>query len=101
MTGPPDTLYDRVHAAAAAIRSRGPDHVRPQVGLILGSGLGSYAEKFGDSTIVDYADIPGFPRSHVVGHKGRLVIGTRGGVACVALQGRAHEIGRASCRERV
>ena len=83
-----DDLYDRVHSAAAAIRKAGA--ATPQVGLILGSGLGGYADKLGGATAIDYGDIPGFPRSHVVGHKGRLVLGTRNGVTCAALQGRVH-----------
>lgn len=81
-------LYDRVHAAAAAVRARGG--AAPQVGLILGSGLGDYADRFEGATAIDYGDIPHFPRSHVVGHKGRLVLGTRAGVRCVAMQGRVH-----------
>jgi len=93
----PDNLYDRVQAAAAAIRKQGLGDVRPQVGLILGSGLGSYADKLGalPSTAglpraFEYSDIPGFARSHVVGHRGRLVVGGRAGVCCVAMQGRMH-----------
>jgi purine-nucleoside phosphorylase len=84
----PDDLYDRVHAAVAEIRTR--TQAKPQVALILGSGLGGYADKLADATAIDYANIPHFPRSHVAGHKGRLVIGTRAGVACVAMQGRVH-----------
>ncbi|MDX2090075.1 MAG: purine-nucleoside phosphorylase [Kofleriaceae bacterium] len=83
-----DLLYDRVQAAAAAIKARTP--LVPQVGLILGSGLGSYADRFDDATSIDYGDIPHFPRSHVVGHKGKLVLGTRKGARCVAMQGRVH-----------
>jgi purine-nucleoside phosphorylase len=86
--GLPATLYDRVHAAAQAIRER-TDFV-PQVGLILGSGLGAFADSFEKATAIDYADIPHFPRSHVVGHKGRLVLGNKGGACCVAMQGRVH-----------
>jgi purine-nucleoside phosphorylase len=84
-----DDLYDRVQAAAAAIRKHasGP---APKVGLILGSGLGGYAEKLTGAKTIDYGEIPGFPRSHVPGHKGRLVVGVREGVTCAALQGRVH-----------
>jgi purine-nucleoside phosphorylase len=84
-----DDLYDRVQAAAAAIRkaAAGP---APKIGLILGSGLGAYADKLGGAKVIDYGDIPHFPRSHVPGHKGRLVVGTRNGISCVALQGRVH-----------
>jgi purine-nucleoside phosphorylase len=84
----PDTLYDRVHAAAQAVRERS-DFV-PQVGLILGSGLGGFADGLENQVAIDYSDIPHFPRSHVQGHKGRLVLGSRNNVCCVAMQGRVH-----------
>jgi purine-nucleoside phosphorylase len=81
-------LYDQVHAAADFVRMRSP--VAPQVGLILGSGLGAYAERLGGATRIDYAEIPHFPRSHVAGHKGCLMIGERAGARCIAMQGRVH-----------
>jgi purine-nucleoside phosphorylase len=84
----PDTLYDRVQAAAQAVRERGS--LVPQVGLILGSGLGAFADGIEHATSIDYGEIAHFPRSHVQGHKGRLVLGTRKGAACVAMQGRVH-----------
>ena len=84
----PDSLYDRVHAAAKAVRARIP--TAPQVGLILGSGLGGFADGFARAIAIDYADVPHFPRSHVAGHKGRLVIGERAGARCIAMQGRVH-----------
>jgi len=83
-----DNLYDRVHAAAEAVRARGA--TTPQVGLILGSGLGGFADGLARATAIDYGDVPHFPRSHVAGHKGRLVIGERAGVRCIAMQGRIH-----------
>lgn len=89
-------LYEQVHEAARAIRERGLGAVTPQVGLILGSGLGGYADKLGPlpggepPRAFDYADLPGFPRSHVKGHRGRLVVGGRAGACCVAMQGRVH-----------
>lgn len=82
------SLYEEVHASAAAIRDK--LGAAPKVGLILGSGLGGYADKLEGARSLDYAEIPGFPRSHVVGHKGRLVIGQRGGTTCIAMQGRVH-----------
>lgn len=88
MSSPPDSLYDRVQAAAAAVRAR--TDLVPQIGLILGSGLGGYADGLERATAIDYGDIPGFPRSHVAGHKGRLVLGERAGARCVAMQGRVH-----------
>ncbi len=89
-------LYEQVHFAARAVRERGLGAIRPQVGLILGSGLGGYADKLGElpgggpPRAFEYADLPGFPRSHVPGHRGRLVVGTRAGACCVAMQGRVH-----------
>lgn len=82
-------LYDRVQAAAAAVKPHfvgGP----PQIGLILGSGLGGFADKLADARAIGYGDIPHFPQSHVVGHAGKLVLGTRNGARCVAMQGRVH-----------
>nr|HEX4318225.1 purine-nucleoside phosphorylase [Kofleriaceae bacterium] len=84
-----DGLYDRVQAAARVVRERAGGRV-PAVALILGSGLGGYADKLDDAVAIDYADIPQFPRSQVPGHRGRLVLGTRGGTPCVAMQGRVH-----------
>jgi len=81
-------LYDRLRAAAQAVRTRSP--IAPQVGLILGSGLGGWADGLSRATAIDYSDIPYFPRSLVPGHRGRLVIGERAGARCVAMQGRVH-----------
>lgn len=63
---------------------------KPYVGLILGSGLGSLAERIENSNIIDYKDIPHFPVSTVEGHKGQLIIGKLGGKDVVAMQGRFH-----------
>ncbi|HEY1554545.1 MAG TPA: purine-nucleoside phosphorylase [Kofleriaceae bacterium] len=82
------SLYDDVQAAAAAVRAK--TAIVPQVGLVLGSGLGAYADGFTHAMRVDYADIPHFSRSSVVGHAGRLVVGERAGARCVAMQGRVH-----------
>lgn len=89
MTSPPDDLYDRVHAAADVVRAAIGERT-PRVGLILGSGLGGFADRLGDAVAIDYARLPGFPVSKVHGHAGRLVVGERGGATCVAMQGRTH-----------
>jgi purine-nucleoside phosphorylase len=81
-------LHDRIAGAVAAIRRR--DERPPQVALVLGSGLGPFADRLDAATAIDYADIPDFPTSGVVGHRGRLVIGERAGACCVAMQGRIH-----------
>ena len=60
------------------------------IGMILGSGLGAYAERLENARTLSYADIPGFPVSHVPGHAGRFVVGERYGKTVIAMQGRFH-----------
>ncbi|HOO25231.1 MAG TPA: purine-nucleoside phosphorylase [Clostridiales bacterium] len=62
----------------------------PEIGVILGSGLGSLAEKLEDPFFINYGDIPGFPRSTAPGHKGRLAFGRLSGKNLVCMQGRFH-----------
>jgi purine-nucleoside phosphorylase len=62
----------------------------PRVGIVLGSGLGAVADAVVDPTVVDYAELPGFPRVTVEGHGGRAVLGRIGQVPVAVLQGRAH-----------
>jgi purine-nucleoside phosphorylase len=64
--------------------------LRPKIALVLGSGLGAFADEFADATRIPYEKIPGFPRSTIIGHAGQLVIGKAGGVEVAAMQGRAH-----------
>jgi xanthosine phosphorylase len=64
--------------------------LRPRVGLVLGSGLGGLAAAIEEATVIDYAALPGFPRSSVEGHAGRLVLGRLAGVPVACLQGRVH-----------
>lgn len=63
---------------------------KPEIALILGSGLGDYADTMEVVETLDYHDIKGFPVSTVPGHKGRFVFGYAGGVPIVAMQGRVH-----------
>lgn len=63
---------------------------KPTIGLILGSGLGSLADRIENPVIIEYKDIPSFPVSTVEGHKGQLVIGELGNKTVVAMQGRFH-----------
>lgn len=63
---------------------------KPMVGIILGSGLGRLADTIENPTIIKYTDIPYFPKSTVVGHKGNFIIGTLGGKTVIAMQGRFH-----------
>src|SRR6202043_2313165 len=64
--------------------------LRPKIGLVLGSGLGAFADSLTDATRVPYADIPTFPRSTAIGHAGQMVLGKAGSIAVAAMQGRAH-----------
>ena len=64
--------------------------LRPRVAVVLGSGLGAFADKLEDQTAISYADIPGWPQSTAVGHAGKLVVGTIDGLSMAALAGRAH-----------
>ncbi|HET6507125.1 MAG TPA: purine-nucleoside phosphorylase [Baekduia sp.] len=78
-------------AAADAVREAAGDaFVAPRLGLVLGSGLGGLADSVEHATAIPYADLPGFPVGSVVGHAGRLVLGTLEGTPVVVLQGRAH-----------
>jgi len=81
-------LYSRAEQAAKAIRAR--TSVSARVALVLGSGLGAFADDFADSTAIPYQDIPGFASSTAQGHAGRLVIGKVEGINVVAMQGRVH-----------
>ena len=84
----PETLYERAEHAARFIRSRAGEDVR--VALVLGSGLGAFADELEDARPVPYSEIPGFARPTVEGHAGRLVVGGVGGVTVAAMQGRFH-----------
>jgi purine-nucleoside phosphorylase len=64
--------------------------LRPTIGLVLGSGLGGFADELSEATRVPYANIPSFPHSTAVGHAGHMVIGKVGDVAVAAMQGRVH-----------
>jgi purine-nucleoside phosphorylase len=64
--------------------------LRPKIGLVLGSGLGAFADSLTDSVCVPYTDIPRFPCSTAIGHAGRMVVGNAGNVAVAAMQGRVH-----------
>lgn len=80
------TLAD---SAAQLILSR--TALRPKIGLVLGSGLGAFADSLSDAARVPYAEIPSFPQSTAIGHAGRMVVGKAGEVAVAAMQGRVHQ----------
>ena len=80
--------FDTVKDAAETIRARVP--VIPQIGVVLGSGLGDFANSLGSAVAIPYGEIPHWPVSRVVGHDGRLVVGTSGGKTIAVLAGRVH-----------
>jgi xanthosine phosphorylase len=82
-------VSEHARKAAQIIHERAPDRA-PRCGIVLGSGLGGLADRIEDRTVVEYADLPGFPVPSVEGHVGRLVLGTLGGVEVACLQGRVH-----------
>jgi len=75
---------------AAEILERRLHGLAPRVAVILGSGLGAFAEVIGSPTVVPYRALPGFPGAGVEGHAGKLVAGTLAGVRVIAFSGRAH-----------
>lgn len=81
-------LYERAEHAARIIRSRTTE--TPRMALVLGSGLGGFADDFEDSVSIPYEEITGFPKSTAEGHAGRLVLGKIEQVPLVAMQGRVH-----------
>jgi purine-nucleoside phosphorylase len=81
-------LAEQIREAAEAIRARWTG--RPQVGIILGTGLGSLAGQIRTEATLDYESIPHFPRSTTVGHTGQLVCGQLEGLPVVAMEGRFH-----------
>lgn len=74
--------------AATYLKEKG--FLKPEIGLVLGSGLGGLADEITDKIEVPYGDIPHFPTSTVAGHKGQLVYGTLSGKTVIAMQGRFH-----------
>ncbi len=82
------SYYDQVKEAADAIRVRVPEP--PAIGVVLGSGLGDFANSLGAAVAVPYGELPHWPASRVIGHEGKLVVGTSGGRTIAALAGRVH-----------
>jgi purine-nucleoside phosphorylase len=82
------SLYERAEHAARIVRAR--TKLEPRIAIVLGSGLGGFADEFDEAVGVPYEEIPGFARSTAQGHAGRLVIGKVDDVPVVAMQGRVH-----------
>ena len=83
------TPTDLIAAAGGAIRARLRGR-RPEVAVVLGSGLGGFAERIGEAVRIGYADVPGFPLPTVPGHEGELVAGTLAGRGVLLQRGRFH-----------
>ena len=80
--------FDKISEAAEYIRSR--SGLQPKIAVVLGSGLGAFADVLEDATVIPYEEIPNFARSTVEGHAGKLVIGKSRGVPIIVQQGRFH-----------
>src|SRR5476649_1275531 len=94
--------FTRAESAAMVIRmqlSQKPQLGTPEIAVVLGSGLGAFADELKDSVAIPYGDIPNFPRSTAVGHAGRMVVGKIGNLTVTAMQGRVHQYEGYSSRE--
>jgi purine-nucleoside phosphorylase len=87
-TTKPSTEFLQAEKAAKFILSK--TKLRPKIALILGSGLGAFADEFENATKISYSKIPNFPRSTAIGHAGQLVIGKIDGIEVAGMQGRVH-----------
>src|SRR5215510_5955969 len=81
-------LRRQIETAVGALRAR--SSLVPEVGIVLGTGLGSLGEELATETVVPYRDIPGFPTSTVESHAGELALGRLGGRPVAVMRGRAH-----------
>jgi purine-nucleoside phosphorylase len=81
-------IFTRAESAAAFVLSE--TKLRPQIGLVLGSGLGAFADELSEAIRIPYEHIPTFPHSTAVGHAGQLVVGKAGDVPVAVMQGRVH-----------
>ena len=84
-----DPRVERIMTAAEYVANKLAGH-KPMVGIVLGSGLGKLAEKIENKIVIPYKEIPGFPVSTAVGHKGNFIAGYLGGKPVIAMQGRFH-----------
>jgi inosine/guanosine/xanthosine phosphorylase family protein len=85
---PPTAQPERIAALTGAVRAR--TDLRPQVGIVLGSGLGGLADDLDDPAAIPFGDLPGWPEATAPGHVGRLLLGRLGARPVVMLQGRFH-----------
>ena len=83
-----DTLR-AIHAASDALVER-LEGRKPTIGIVLGSGLGMLADQIENPLVIPYSELPGFPVSTAIGHKGNFIVGNLGGKCVIAMQGRIH-----------
>jgi purine-nucleoside phosphorylase len=83
-----EASYKKINLAVEAIRKQ--SSLKPELALVLGSGLGALAHNVTDKTIISYIDIPGFHPTSILGHAGRLILGKMEGVPILLLDGRFH-----------
>ena len=84
-----DSRIETIRRAAGYVREKLDGRV-PEIGIVLGSGLGKLADHILNPLTIPYKEIPGFPVSTAIGHKGNFIIGTLGGKTVIAMQGRIH-----------
>ena len=80
--------FEQAEEAANFVRGR--SRLRPTVGLVLGSGLGAFADSLAGATRIPYGEIPHFPTSTAIGHRGEMVMGAAGDTPVVVMNGRVH-----------
>ena len=84
-----DPRIEKIHTAADYVTDVLAGR-KPEIGIVLGSGLGKLADQIEHPLVVPYKDIPGFPVSTAIGHKGNFIVGQLGGKCIIAMQGRIH-----------
>ena len=84
-----DARLERIYSAADCLRDLLGER-QPEIGIVLGSGLGKLADQIKDPLVIPYKEIPGFPVSTAIGHKGNFIVGKLGGKCVIAMQGRIH-----------
>ena len=89
-----DSRIEKIHSAAEylnkAIAPLLLKGLKPEIGIVLGSGLGKLADEIENPLVIPYSKIPGFPVSTAIGHKGNFIVGDLGGKCVIAMQGRIH-----------
>lgn len=82
------TEFEKIQTAVKFLNSK--SELRPQIAIVLGSGLGAFAEQVDGRQVIPYSEIPNFPQSTVEGHSGNLVLGRTNGIEIAVMQGRVH-----------